>query len=112
MEYIQVEAHSIFQPRETAVVEETDLQSQVAQGRAAEHVAVASVARHLFQAKIFVFSRTIKDDIAVDRHNLGHPDNVPFKIAEHFVRLSGNRVTLDATQFAEEQHRALLLIAG
>src|SRR5438552_3657407 len=96
----------IFDARHRPVMEERRLQRRVAQGRAAELVAVGPIARDLLQAKVLVLTRPIEHYVALAeaefRGDLLHADHVHFEVAEHLVRVAFYRMALTTLSLAEE----------
>src|SRR5215468_8168636 len=95
-----------------AVVEESARGFQVPQRTRPEGVPIHLIARRLLEAEVFVLPRTVVDHVArADaeyRRELWAADPVVFEVAEHLVRLAGNRMTGHAVRLAEKQQRAML----
>src|SRR6267378_4253761 len=105
-------SYAVFCLKKKTIVEKGWLQSGVTQRRGAKLIPILGQPGHLFQAKVFVGSRTIEGNIANSRRDLRHADHVLFEIAEHLVGLARHGMTLDTTRLAEEEQSTLLLIQG
>ncbi len=91
--WVEVKADRVFESSESAVVEKCGLQGNVPNRRGAKHIAIVRVARHLFQAEVFILSGSVEGNItsrriADLRCNLRHADDVLSEVAKHFIRLS------------------------
>src|SRR5262249_49089455 len=77
-----------------------------------EGVPIRLIARGLLEAEVFVLARTVVDHVArADaeyRRELRAADPVVLEIAEHLVRLAGDRMTGHAVRLAEKHQRAML----
>src|SRR5256884_5360563 len=107
-------ADRILDARHRPIVEERPLQRGVTQRRAAELVAIGRIPRDLLQAKVLVLTRSIEHDVALADTECGRDlrdaNHVHLEVAEHFVRVTTDRMALTAPSLAEEDERTTLLL--
>src|SRR5258707_751314 len=83
---VKMMADRLFDSRESSIVKECRLQRRVAKRRTAKLVSVVLVARNLFQTKILILIRPVKDYVSLtdakERRNLWNADVMHLEIAE------------------------------
>jgi hypothetical protein len=106
----------ILDSSEGSIVKERGLKGCIAERGTAELVSVRWISRHLFEAKILIFVRTIKNDVAFADPEKGsylrNANVVHLEVAEHLVGLATDRVAGRTLSLPEENQSARFLITG
>src|SRR5678816_2401351 len=108
-------ADCIIKAGECPVMKEGCLQRYVSEGRSTKFVAIPAISGYLFQAKVLILARSIKNNISFvntkQRCDLRDADVVHLEVAEHFVSRFADCVTKNALALSKENQSAFLFVA-